>query len=56
MTRQEAITFCESIECKYCPIFIYDLDKRSKHSKEILQIPCYWNLISHSDWWEEDDR
>ena len=54
MTETEAIKFCESNECKYCPISIYDLDKRSREEKENLHTPCCWNLVSHPDWREND--
>ena len=55
MTEQQAIEFCETIiDCKYCPIYIYDLDKRSKYEKEMQHVPCFENLISHPDWREDD--
>ena len=52
MTEQQAVQFCETIiDCQYCPIYIYDLDKRSKYEKEVGHVPCCENLISHPDWW-----
>ena len=55
MTEQQAIEFCETIiDCKYCPIYIYDLEKRSKYEKEVEHVACFENLISHPDWREDD--
>ena len=54
MTADEAVRFCASIECKYCPIYIYDIEKRSRYEKEMLHTPCCENLVSHPDWREDE--
>ena len=57
MTPNEAIHFCEVIEnCDYCPISIYGLDQRSLYQKQVLQVPCFFNLIEHVDWHENEEE
>lgn len=41
-----ATIFCTMIECKNCPVVIYDYDKRTKYEKEMLHTPCCTNLYS----------
>ncbi|MCM1234161.1 MAG: hypothetical protein NC489_29000 [Ruminococcus flavefaciens] len=36
--------FCCLTECKNCPVMIHEYDKRTKHEKENLHIPCCDNL------------
>lgn len=43
MTPKEAVRFCESIECSNCPIFKFDLDKRSEEECK-YGIYCCENL------------
>ena len=50
MNPIEAVEFCENINCVYCPIYIYGLDRRSRYQKEIEQVSCCENLIEHPDW------
>lgn len=44
-TFGELVTqFCCLTECKNCPVVIHGCDKRTKHEKENLHIPCCDNL------------
>ena len=38
------VTLCSTIECKSCPVMLYDYDKRTSAEKEIYHVPCYSNL------------
>ena len=56
MKPDEAVEFCESmINCAYCPIKIYGLDRRSRYQKEIEHMMCCENLIEHPDWHAGED-
>lgn len=56
MKPDEAVEFCESmINCNYCPIKIYGLDRRSRYQKEIEHMMCCENLIEHPDWHVGED-
>lgn len=50
MKPDEAVEFCEHIiDCNYCPIKIYGLDRRSRYQKENEHMLCCENLIEHPD-------
>lgn len=45
MTYDDAVKYCEEHECEECEVYLKDLDKRTKHEKEILHYPCCINLV-----------
>lgn len=42
---EKAIHFCEHTECKNCPIYINDIEHRTRHDKQDEHVPCVDNLI-----------
>lgn len=42
---KKAVHFCEETECLDCPIYINDIDHRTRYEKEVMHIPCVENLI-----------
>jgi hypothetical protein len=56
MKPKDAIKFCETHECKECPIYIYDIEKRSRIEKEDLHVMCCENLMTHPDWLKKEDE
>ena len=42
---KEAIYFCEHTECLDGPIYINDIEHRTRHDKQDEHVPCVDNLI-----------
>ena len=42
---KKAMHFCERTECIDCPIYINDIDYRTRYEKEVEHISCIDNLI-----------
>lgn len=42
---KKAMHFCERTECIDCPIYINDIDHRTRYEKEVEHISCIDNLI-----------
>lgn len=42
---EQAVHFCENTECLDCPIYINDIDYRTRYEKEVEHIPCVDNLV-----------
>ena len=42
---KEAIYFCEHTECLHCPIYINNIEHRTRHDKQDEHVPCVDNLI-----------
>lgn len=42
---KEAIHFCENTECLDCPIYINNIEHRTRHDKQDEHVPCVDNLI-----------
>lgn len=47
MNWEEAILFCESHECKDCPVY-KTKDCRSDYEKQVLHYPCCINLVGEN--------
>lgn len=42
---EQAVHFCENTECFDCPIYINDIDYRTRYEKEVEHVSCADNLI-----------
>lgn len=42
---EQAVHFCKNTECLDCPIYINDIDYRTRYEKEVEHIPCVDNLV-----------
>lgn len=46
-----AAKLCDHLECEFCPVYIYNYDKRTEHEKKCLDVSCCENLVK---WFEEE--
>jgi hypothetical protein len=47
MDWKHAVRYCENHECKECPIYNLNLDKRTLQEKQNQHVPCCENLVDN---------
>lgn len=47
MDWKNSVKYCEDHECIECPIYILNLDKRSRQEKQNQHVPCCENLVGN---------